>query len=193
ELRAQGEAEKAAIEKPRALRKRIEETKAEIEKGMRVGDLSRAAELQYGTLASLERELKQLEAKGQRAGGARSRAPELQSGPLASLERELKELEAKGQGAGGRRLIKEEVDEEDIAEVVSRWTGIPLSKLMEGEMQKLLRLPEELHHRVVGQDEAVSAVADAVVRARAGIKDPKRPIGSFPFLAPPPARQNELA
>jgi ATP-dependent Clp protease ATP-binding subunit ClpB len=95
--------------------------------------------------------------------------------------------------AGGRRLIKEEVDEEDIAEVVSRWTGVPVSKLMEGEMQKLLRLEEELHRRVVGQDEAVRAVADAVIRARAGIKDPKRPIGSFLFLGPTGVGKTELA
>jgi ATP-dependent Clp protease ATP-binding subunit ClpB len=160
-LRSQWESEKASIERPRELRKRIEETKLEIDKAMRVGDLSRAAELQYGT--------------------------------LATLERELKELEAKAQSAGGRRLLKEEVDEEDIAEVVSRWTGIPVSKLMEGEMQKLLRLPEDLHHRVVGQDEAVRAVADAVVRARAGIKDPKRPIGSFLFLGPTGVGKTELA
>ena len=160
-LRTQWEAEKASIERPRQLRKRIEETKVEIEKVMRVGDLSRAAELQYGTLAALERELKQ--------------------------------LEAQAQSTSGRRLVKEEVDEEDIAEVVSRWTGIPVSKLMEGEMQKLLRLPEELHRRVVGQDEAVRAVADAVVRARAGIKDPKRPIGSFLFLGPTGVGKTELA
>ena len=160
-LRAQWEAEKASIERPRQLRKRIEETKVEIEKVMRVGDLSRAAELQYGTLAALERELKQ--------------------------------LEAQAQSTSGRRLVKEEVDEEDIAEVVSRWTGIPVSKLMEGEMQKLLRLPDELHRRVVGQDEAVRAVADAVVRARAGIKDPKRPIGSFLFLGPTGVGKTELA
>src|SRR5439155_18408428 len=159
-LRAQWEAEKAAIEKPRQLRQRIEETRVDIDKAMRAGDLSRAAELQYGTLAQLERELKQLEA-----------AP----------------------SAGGRRLVKEEVDEEDIAEVVSRWTGIPVSKLMEGEMQKLLRLEEELHKRVVGQDEAVRAVADAVVRARAGIKDPRRPIGSFLFLGPTGVGKTELA
>jgi ATP-dependent Clp protease ATP-binding subunit ClpB len=160
-LRAQWETEKAAIEKPRQLRKRIEETRVEIEKVMRTGDLSRAAELQYGTLAQLERELKQLE----------TQAP----------------------AGGGRRLVKEEVDDEDIAEVVSRWTGIPVSKLMEGEMQKLLRLEEELHKRVVGQDEAVRAVADAVVRARAGIKDPRRPIGSFLFLGPTGVGKTELA
>src|SRR5436309_145452 len=112
---------------------------------------------------------------------------------LASRERELKEVEAQAQSAPGRRLIKEEVDEQDIAEVVSRWTGIPVSKLMEGEMQKLLRLEEELHQRVVGQDEAVRAVADAVVRAKAGIKDPKRPIGSFLFLGPTGVGKTELA
>jgi ATP-dependent Clp protease ATP-binding subunit ClpB len=160
-LREQWEREKAAIERPRQLRKRIEEVKVEIEKATRAYDLNRVAELQYGT--------------------------------LATLERELKEEEIRAQAAGGRRLIKEEVDEEDIAEIVSRWTGIPLSKLMEGEMQKLLRLEEELHERVVGQDEAVRAVADAVVRARAGIKDPKRPIGSFLFLGPTGVGKTELA
>ena len=160
-LREQWEAEKAALERPRQIRKRIEEVKVEIEKATRAYDLNRVAELQYGT--------------------------------LASLERELKEVETQAQATPGRRLIKEEVDEEDIAEVVSRWTGIPVSKLMEGEMQKLLRLEEELHQRVVGQDEAVRAVADAVVRARAGIKDPKRPIGSFLFLGPTGVGKTELA
>src|SRR5678816_365229 len=116
-----------------------------------------------------------------------------QYGTLAQLERELKELEAQAEAGGGRRMIKEEVDEEDIAEVVSRWTGIPVSKLMEGELQKLLHLEEELHRRVIGQDEAVSAVADAVIRARAGIKDPKRPIGSFLFLGPTGVGKTELA
>ena len=160
-LRQQWEREKAMIERPRQLRKRIESVKVEIEQAMRAYDLNRVAELQYGT--------------------------------LASLERDLKAEEERAQAGGGRRLIKEEVDEEDIAEVVSRWTGIPLSKLMEGEMQKLLRLEEELHERVVGQDEAVRAVADAVVRARAGIKDPKRPIGSFLFLGPTGVGKTELA
>jgi ATP-dependent Clp protease ATP-binding subunit ClpB len=160
-LREQWEREKAALERPRQLRKRIEEVKLEIDKAMRAYDLNRVAELQYGT--------------------------------LAQLERELKEAELQLQAAGGRRLIKEEVDEEDIAEIVSRWTGIPVSKIMEGEMQKLLHLEEELHRRVVGQDEAVRAVADAVIRARAGIKDPKRPIGSFLFLGPTGVGKTELA
>src|SRR5262249_24547732 len=90
-------------------------------------------------------------------------------------------------------LLKEEVDEEDIAQVVSRWTGIPLAKLMEGEVQKLIHLPEELHKRVVGQDEAVDAVSDAVMRARGGLKDPKRPVGSFIFLGPTGVGKTELA
>ena len=90
-------------------------------------------------------------------------------------------------------LLKEEVTEEDIAQVVSRWTGIPLSKLLEGEVQKLLHLPDELHKRVVGQDEAVEAVSDAVMRARGGLKDPKRPVGSFLFLGPTGVGKTELA
>jgi ATP-dependent Clp protease ATP-binding subunit ClpB len=94
---------------------------------------------------------------------------------------------------GGRRLLKEEVDEEDIAEVVSRWTGVPVSKLLEGEMKKLLALEEQLHQRVIGQDEAVQAVAEAVLRARSGLKDPRRPIGSFLFLGPTGVGKTELA
>src|SRR5271167_3434558 len=91
------------------------------------------------------------------------------------------------------RLLKEEVDEEDIAQVVSRWTGVPVSKLLEGEMQKLLHLEDELHKRVIGQDEAVQAVAEAVMRARSGLKDPQRPIGSFIFLGPTGVGKTELA
>ena len=161
-LRAQWDQEKAGIEKLRGLRKRIEETKVEIEKAKRAYDLNRVAELQYGSLAALERELKEQEAR-------------------AAADQNQK------------RLVKEEVDEEDIADVVSRWTGIPVAKLVEGQMQKLLRLEDELHGRVVGQNQAVQAVADAVIRARAGIKDPKRPIGSFLFLGPTGVGKTELA
>jgi ATP-dependent Clp protease ATP-binding subunit ClpB len=161
-LREQWEREKAAVERVRQVRRRIEETRTEIDKAMRAYELNKVAELQYGTLAALERELKDEETKTASAPGT-------------------------------ARLIKEDVDEEDIAEVVSRWTGIPVSKLMEGELQKLLHLEDELHKRVVGQDEAVRAVADAVVRARAGIKDPKRPIGSFLFLGPTGVGKTELA
>ena len=117
---------------------------------------------------------------------------ELRYGRLNELEIQLK---AAGQALEARKgmLLKEEVDEEDIAQVVSRWTGIPISKLMEGEVEKLLHLEEHLHQRVVGQDEAVNAVADAVLRARAGIKDPQRPIGSFIFLGPTGVGKTELA
>ena len=160
-LRARWELEKGAIGRLRELRRRIEETKVEIEKAERQYDLNRVAELKYGTLTQLERQ----------------------------LDTEQQELAKK---EGGARLIKEEVDEDDIAQVVARWTGIPVSKLMEGEMQKLLHLEEQLHKRVVGQDEAVTAVADAVIRARAGIKDPNRPIGSFIFLGPTGVGKTEL-
>ncbi|MFN7992027.1 MAG: AAA family ATPase [Bryobacteraceae bacterium] len=122
-----------------------------------------------------------------------NRAAELKYGKLTELDRTLKAEEAKMSAGGGPRLLKEEVGEEDIAEVVSRWTGIPLSKLLEGEMRKLLHLGDDLHKRVVGQEPAVKAVAEAVLRARAGLKDPKRPIGSFLFLGPTGVGKTELA
>ncbi|MBM3774451.1 MAG: ATP-dependent chaperone ClpB [Acidobacteria bacterium] len=121
-----------------------------------------------------------------------NRAAELKYGKVAGLQRKL-EAETAASGDGRPRLLKEEVDEEDIAEVVSRWTGIPVSKLLEGEIEKLLRLEGELHKRVVGQDEAVIAAAEAVVRARSGLKDPNRPIGSFIFLGPTGVGKTELA
>jgi len=121
-----------------------------------------------------------------------AKASELKYGRLADLERRLHEKEA-AIGAAQSRLLKEEVDEEDIAAVVSRWTGIPVSKLLEGEVQKLLHLEEELHKRVIGQDEAVTAVAEAIVRARSGLGDPNRPLGSFLFLGPTGVGKTELA
>jgi ATP-dependent Clp protease ATP-binding subunit ClpB len=121
-----------------------------------------------------------------------AKASELKYGRLAELERTLREKEA-AIGSGQSRLLKEEVDEEDIAGIVSRWTGIPVSKLLEGEIQKLLHLEEELHHRVIGQDEAVTAVAEAIVRARSGLGDPNRPLGSFLFLGPTGVGKTELA
>jgi ATP-dependent Clp protease ATP-binding subunit ClpB len=123
-----------------------------------------------------------------------NRAAELKYGTLTALERKLHETEeslTKKQGTS--HLIKEEVDEEDIAEVVSRWSGVPVTKLLEGELQKLLHLEDELHKRVIGQDEAVTAVAEAVIRARSGLKDPNRPIGSFIFLGPTGVGKTELA
>jgi ATP-dependent Clp protease ATP-binding subunit ClpB len=119
---------------------------------------------------------------------------ELQYGKLADLEKKLKAEEEKLVASETKnRLVKEEVDEEDIAKIISRWTGIPASKLLEGEVQKLLHLEEELHRRVIGQDEAVKATAEAVVRARSGLKDPHRPIGSFIFLGPTGVGKTELA
>src|SRR5713101_6731807 len=162
-LRLRWEAEKDASGAFRRLREEIEQTKHEIAKAEREYDLNKVAELRYGKLAELERRLAQEE------------------GQLATRK------------DGGRPLHKEEVDEEDIAEVVSRWTGIPVAKLVEGEREKLVHLAEHLHRRVVGQDEAVEAVADAVIRARAGIKDPNRPIGSFIFLGPTGVGKTELA
>jgi ATP-dependent Clp protease ATP-binding subunit ClpB len=162
QLRAQWEAEKGAIQKLRDLQKQIEETRVAIEQAERQYDLNKVAELKYGKLAELERQLAAEEAR---------------------LHGEQ----------GKKRLLKEEVDEEDIAEVVARWTGIPVSRLVEGEREKLLRLADHLHERVVGQDEAVQAVADAIIRARAGIKDPNRPIGSFIFLGPTGVGKTELA
>jgi ATP-dependent Clp protease ATP-binding subunit ClpB len=160
-LRARWQREKDALGKLRTLRQQIEESKLAIERAEREYDLNRAAELKYGTLIELEKQLAAEEAR-------------LQS------------------ESSGTRLMKEEVDEEDIAEVVARWTGIPVSRLMEGEVQKLLHLEDELHRRVIGQDEAVKAVADAVIRARSGLKDPNRPIGSFIFLGPTGVGKTEV-
>jgi ATP-dependent Clp protease ATP-binding subunit ClpB len=161
-LKARWQAEKDKVQRLRNLREEIEQTKLQIEQAERQYDLNKVAELKYGKLHQLERELKVEEALLQANQGAAT-------------------------------LIKEEVDEEDIAEVVSRWTHIPVSKLLEGEVQKLLHLEEELHKRVVGQDQAVTAVAEAVVRARSGLKDPNRPIGSFIFLGPTGVGKTELA
>jgi len=164
-LRAQWEEEKQILTRLRELREQIEQTKILIEQAERAYDLNRAAELRYGRLVELEKQVREQEEK-------------------------LMELAVRH---GGARLLKEEVDEEDVAEVVSRWTGIPVSRLLEGEIQKLLRLEDELHRRVVGQEEAVRAVAEAVRRARAGLKDPNRPIGSFIFLGPTGVGKTELA
>jgi ATP-dependent Clp protease ATP-binding subunit ClpB len=156
------QAEKSAVGKLRTLREQIDATKTEIDQAERQYDLNRVAELRYGKLAGLERELAQA----------------------------VSEL---GADDGRPRLLKEEVDEQDIADVVSRWTGIPVSKLLEGEMRKLLALDEELQKRVIGQKEAVVAVAEAVIRARSGLSDPNRPIGSFIFLGPTGVGKTELA
>src|SRR5690242_2750611 len=161
QLRARWDLEKQSVARLRGIKEQIEKTRLDMEQAERQYDLNRVAELKYGKLAQLERQ-------------------------LAEEENRLKKQ-------GSMQLIKEEVDEDDIAAVVARWTGIPVAKLLEGEKEKLLQLGEHLHKRVVGQDEAVEAVADAVIRARSGLKDPNRPIGSFIFLGPTGVGKTELA
>jgi ATP-dependent Clp protease ATP-binding subunit ClpB len=122
-----------------------------------------------------------------------ARASQIQYGELRDLEAKLQELQERASGGGGQRLLKEEVDSDDIAAVVSRWTGVPVERMLEGELAKLLKMEERLHLRVVGQDEAIAAVANAVRRARAGLQDPNRPLGSFLFLGPTGVGKTELA
>ncbi len=165
-LKTQWELEKGSIDNVRQIKESIERTRREIEDAERSYDLNRAAELRYSTLMQLEKQLAALE-----------QAPSADNAIT---------------GGTRPRLLKEEVGPDDIAEIVSRWTGIPVSRLLEGEREKLLRLPDVLHEWVVGQDEAVQAVADAVLRARAGLKDPNRPIGSFIFLGPTGVGKTEL-
>ncbi len=148
-----------------------------------------------GKLREVREQIEQTRAEVEQAERAYDleRAAQLKYGKLRELEERIKQLEA-AQGEGGNgHLLREEVTEEEIAEIVARWTGIPVSRLMEGEREKLLKLDEILHHRVIGQDEAVQAVADAVIRARSGLKDPRRPIGSFVFLGPTGVGKTELA
>ena len=161
--KARWQAEKEAVQKLRDLREQIEQTKIEIEQA------ERAVRSEPRRRAEVRQAHRSSNASCSRG---REAAPKQQ---------------------GSTRLVKEEVDEEDIAEVVSRWTGVPVSKLLEGEVQKLLHLEDELHKRVIGQDEAVTAVAEAVIRARSGLKDPNRPIGSFIFLGPTGVGKTELA
>ena len=159
-LKTQWEAEKSTITNEAQLKEEIEKVKVQIEKAERDTDLEKAAELKYGRLIELQKQL-QAAQKG---------------------EKNIKHT-----------LLKEEVDEDDIAEIVSKWTGIEVSRLVESEMMKLLRMEDYLHKRVIGQDEAVNTVSDAIRRARSGLKDPKRPIGSFIFLGPTGVGKTELA
>jgi ATP-dependent Clp protease ATP-binding subunit ClpB len=161
-LRAEWQAEKEAIERVRSLKALIEETRADAERAQRDQDLQRAAELTYGDLPRLEKEL----------SDAMERLEEVQS---------------------TSPLLKEEVGASDVAEVVASWTGIPVSRLLEGEMEKLVQMEARLHDRVIGQDEAVTAVSNAIRRSRAGLGDPERPIGSFIFLGPTGVGKTELA
>jgi ATP-dependent Clp protease ATP-binding subunit ClpB len=153
--------EKESIQRIRLLKEKIEATKVEEQQAQRQGDLNRAAELRYGTLTQLQKELEE-------------------------ANRKLEELQK------DQKMLKEEVDAEDVAEVVAKWTGIPVSKMLEGEIQKLLKMEDRLKARVVGQDSAIHAVANAVRRARAGLQDQNRPIGSFIFLGPTGVGKTEL-
>jgi ATP-dependent Clp protease ATP-binding subunit ClpB len=161
-LEAHWKKEKESVGTIRELKAQRERIKLEEQKAERNGDLARVAELRYGQLLQVERQIEQENAR------------------LAQVQRDQK-------------MLKEEVDEEDIAQVVAKWTGIPVARLMEGEIEKLVKMEERLHLRVVGQDDAVSRVAEAVRRARAGLQDPRRPLGSFLFLGPTGVGKTELA
>ncbi len=163
EMKARWQNEKAAIEAIKAAKTELEEAQRDAERAERDGDLERAAELRYGRIPELEKTVSEQEAK------------------LGELHRE------------GGTMLTEEVTEEDVAEVVSKWTGIPVSRLMEGEVEKLIQMEDRLHERVIGQDEAVEAVSNALRRSRAGLSDPSQPIGSFLFLGPTGVGKTELA
>ena len=163
EMKAKLENEKQAISKVQKLRGDIERVNAEIERAQRGYDLNKAAELKYGELPKLQQELEAAEAENEK------------------------------KHASANRLLRDRVTDEEIAKIIGRWTGIPVARLMEGERQKLLALQDTLHKRVIGQDEAVQLVSDAILRSRAGIQDPNRPIGSFLFLGPTGVGKTELA
>jgi ATP-dependent Clp protease ATP-binding subunit ClpB len=162
-MKAQWQSEKQAIQEISELKERLEQARGEAERAEREADLQRAAELRYGEIPELEKRLAELEA---------AEAAPADGGPV---------------------FLKEEVDADDVAEVVARWTGIPVSRLMEAETEKLVHMEERLHERVVGQDEAIEAVATALRRSRAGLQDPDRPIGTFLFLGPTGVGKTELA
>ena len=161
-MKAKWQSEKEEIEKMRSAKEQLEQARLELEQARQQGDLTRAAELQYGKIPELEKELSDEQAR------------------LADLQKD---------GV----FLKEEVGEEDVADVVARWTGVPVSKMLEGEMQKLIKMEDNLRMRVVGQDDALTAVSNAVRRARAGLQDPHRPIGSFIFLGPTGVGKTETA
>jgi ATP-dependent Clp protease ATP-binding subunit ClpB len=165
-LRARWTQEREAITRISDLKKQIEALRFEAEENTRRGQLDRAAQIQYGELPRLEAELRKLNAQ--------------QDGAVSG-------------SSGLQRMLKEEVDEEDIAKIVSKWTGIPVTRMLEGEVKKLVQMEQRLHERVVGQDQALTVVANAIRRSRAGLSDPKRPIGSFIFLGPTGVGKTETA
>jgi ATP-dependent Clp protease ATP-binding subunit ClpB len=165
-LKAEWQKEKALIDEQRKWKEELDRHRTELERATRRGELAKASELQYGKIPELERKL---------------------------AERSVAGVADAGKAGAARTLLREEVTEEDIAEVVSSWTHIPVSRLQEGEREKLVKLEEHLHQRVVGQDEAIKAVSNAVRRARAGLQDPNRPLGSFIFLGPTGVGKTELS
>ena len=181
-MKAQWQKEKDAIRGVSDLKERLEQANSEMERAEREANLQRAAELRYGEIPEIEKELAALEggpagSRGEGDGGAGE--PGADGAQPADEEAPV--------------FLKEEVDADDVAEVVARWTGIPVSRLLEGETEKLIHMEERLHERVVGQDEAIEAVATALRRSRAGLQDPDRPIGSFLFLGPTGVGKTELA
>src|SRR5882724_7706215 len=174
-LRARWQKERGAIGKIAELKERLEALRFQMQEETRKGNLQRAAELQYGEIPKLEAELRELTAEQDAA--VREDAAEVATGVAKKRS----------------RMLKEEVDEEDVAAIVSKWTGIPVAKMLEGEMQKLVQMEDRLRERVVGQDEALNVVANAIRRSRAGLSDPKRPIGSFIFLGPTGVGKTETA
>ncbi|HEY0545794.1 MAG TPA: ATP-dependent chaperone ClpB [Pyrinomonadaceae bacterium] len=161
-MKAKWQSEKEEIERMRAAKNELEQLRLQLDQARNAGDLTRAAEIQYGKIPELERQLQ-------------------------TEQQKLEELQRDGV------MLKEEVDEEDVAQVVAKWTGVPVSKMLEGEMHKLVTMEDRLRQRVIGQDEALTAVANAVRRARAGLQDPNRPVGSFIFLGPTGVGKTETA
>jgi ATP-dependent Clp protease ATP-binding subunit ClpB len=163
-MKAEWQAEKDAIQGVQQLKERLEQAHRELERAEREANLEQAARLRHGEIPELERQLADVEAR-----------------------------ESEQRDTTVTKFLKEEVDAEDVAEVVGRWTGIPVSRLLEGEVEKLVHMEERLHQRVVGQDEAIEAVSNALRRSRAGLQDPDRPIGTFLFLGPTGVGKTELA
>jgi ATP-dependent Clp protease ATP-binding subunit ClpB len=187
------ETDKASIERLGRLEKELANLKEEQNRLQSHWEQEKEA-IQAGRKMKEELEQVRLEIERAQRAGDYTKASELQYGRLPELERKIRDQESRlAELQKAQRMLKEEVDEEDIAEVVAKWTNIPVSRLMEGEIQKLIHMEERLHQRVVGQDEAIAAVSNAIRRARAGLQDPNRPLGSFIFLGPTGVGKTELA
>jgi len=206
-LRLQWEKEKGAVEKTRKLREELDAARLEMETAERAYDLNRVAELRHGKIPQLEAALKNAETRAGESSkhtgkpGGDAEASSLRSDDVASSGKPKPDAETASDADTSEKpapktrstLFREEVSEAEIAEVVAKWSGVPVTRLVEGERDKLLRLEDVLHQRVIGQDEAVTLVTEAILRARSGIKDPRRPVGSFLFLGPTGVGKTELA